>query len=496
MTIDRYAHTLIQGLGAAAQQRGCDLLLGCGFSVSGKSPEQPSFWPVPGPAVDFVPVGPWNTDGLIIIPDDLSPEQTQYEIAFIAGNYGGGGDSEERLRAYRSAQRAAGLPEDPRLIAFGEHRREGGAAAMRRILDSGAPFTALMASNDLSCLGAMQQLSAAGRRVPDDVAVIGFDDILDARSWSPPLTTIRHPSFQLGYQAVLTLLDYIDGRRAGSARVIIPPKLIVRQSCGCRSASSLAAAGSRRATDMAPTVAALARDMAAAAWVEARSSSPGEIEAQCAPFVAGLLESLARQSTDPIVAETQRALVWTEANGEDGQLWQAGLTYLYQNLDSLLALAPQAAPAFAASLLDRLRLQIGDEVQRQSTRAMLAHMDMTSQLGLMTAELLTAMNVPESAEILARHLPLVGIQNALVALFQGPEEDRSTQAVVLISAGLLWPFPRPTRSCVPPSGTISLRRCAPAACMAMRWRGGAWPRRPISSKAASCPWSATSCARP
>src|SRR5258707_4034486 len=141
MTIDRYAHTLIQGLGAAAQQRGCDLLLGCGFSVSGKSPEQPSFWPVPGPAVDFVPVGPWNTDGLIIIPDDLSPEQTQYvgdllasgfpiifttpegpgpvvavdntyginqafthllehghrRIAFIAGNYGRGGDSEERL---------------------------------------------------------------------------------------------------------------------------------------------------------------------------------------------------------------------------------------------------------------------------------------------------------------------------------------------------------------------------------------------------------------
>ena len=89
----------------------------------------------------------------------------------------------------------AGLPEDPRLIAFGEHRREGGAAAMQRILDGGAPFSALIASNDLSALGAMQQLALAGRRVPDDVAVIGFDDILDARSLSPSLTTIRHPTF-------------------------------------------------------------------------------------------------------------------------------------------------------------------------------------------------------------------------------------------------------------------------------------------------------------
>ena len=129
-------------------------------------------------------------------------------------------------------------------------------------------------------------------------------------------------------------------------------------------------------------------------------------------------------------------MAWTEASGEDGQLWQAGLTYLYQNLGRLLALAPGADSGLAAGLLDQLRLLIGDEIQRQTTRAMLAHMEMTAQLGLMTAELLAAINVPESAEILARHLPLVGIQNALVALYQGPEEDRSAQAVVLISAGL------------------------------------------------------------
>jgi signal transduction histidine kinase/CheY-like chemotaxis protein len=480
MTIDRYAHTLLQGIGAAALQLDCDLLLGCGFSVSGNSPEQHSFWPVAGPAVDFVPVGPWNTDGLIIIPDDLSQEQSQYvgdllaagfpiifttpegpgpvvavdnthgigqafthlwehghrQIAFIAGNYGQGGDSAERLRAYRQALREVGLTEDPRLIAFGEHRRDGGAIAMQQILASGAPFTALMASNDLSCLGAMQQLSAAGRRIPDDVAVIGFDDILDARSWSPSLTTVRHPTFQLGYQAVQTLLEYIDGRRSGAARVIISPRLIVRQSCGCRSAAEAPSISGPPTTDTPASLDDLARAMAGAAWIDGLSSSPEEIEAQCTLFVAGLVESLTRQSADISVATTQRALAWTEARWEGGQLWQAGITYLYQNLDRLLQLTPRADPAFASGLLDRLRLQIGDQIQRQTTRALLAHMDLTAQLGLMTAELLTAMNVPESAEILARHLPLVGIQNALVALYQGPEEDESAQSVVLISAGL------------------------------------------------------------
>ena len=186
VTIDRYAHSLLQGISAAALERDCDLLLGCGFSVVGNGPQQHSFWPVPGPAVDFVPVGPWNTDGLIIVPDDLSREQSQYvgdllasgfpvifttpegsgpvvavdnthgirqavmhlvqhghrQIAFIAGNYGQGGDSAERLRAYHDCLLEAGLPDDARLIAFGEHRREGGAAAMQQILEAGAPCSA------------------------------------------------------------------------------------------------------------------------------------------------------------------------------------------------------------------------------------------------------------------------------------------------------------------------------------------------------------------
>ena len=68
-TIDRCAHSLIQGISAAASEQGCNLLLGCGFSATGNNPQDPSFWPVRGP---------WNTDGLIIVPDELTKEQSQY----------------------------------------------------------------------------------------------------------------------------------------------------------------------------------------------------------------------------------------------------------------------------------------------------------------------------------------------------------------------------------------------------------------------------------
>src|SRR5690349_8317853 len=163
-TIDRYAHSLIQGISAAAHEHACNLLLGCGFSATGNDPQNPRFWPVPGPKINFVPVGPWNTDGLIIVPDELTKEQSQYvhdllasgfpiifttpegpgpivavdnmlgirlafehllqhdhrQIAFIAGNVGDGGDSAERLQAYRLGLKAAGISQNSDLIAFGE----------------------------------------------------------------------------------------------------------------------------------------------------------------------------------------------------------------------------------------------------------------------------------------------------------------------------------------------------------------------------------------
>src|SRR5688572_14634063 len=77
-TMDRYAHSLIQGIGAAASKEGCNLLLGCGFSITGNDLPNRSFWPVPGSDVNFVPIGPWNTDGLIIVPDELNDEQSRY----------------------------------------------------------------------------------------------------------------------------------------------------------------------------------------------------------------------------------------------------------------------------------------------------------------------------------------------------------------------------------------------------------------------------------
>lgn len=473
-TIDRYAHSLIQGISSAANRLDCNLLLGCGSNISGQPANRRSFWPVPGPDVDFLPVGPWNTDGLIIVPDELTDSQIQYihdlmasgfpvifttpegpgplvkvdnqmgirmafnhllehghrQIAYIAGHFGRGGDSEERLKAYYTSLKDTGLPIDERLVAFGEHRKEDGAAAMLKILESGASFSAVITSNDLSCLGAIEQLSAVGKRIPQDVAVIGFDDILDARSLSPSLTTIRHPTFSLGYQAVQLLMEYIRGECKEVSHVVVPPQLIIRQSCGCRPGQWFEVHAAET------SLVRLAQEMAEASLIDARNSLLEDLEEQLMSMLTVLVESLKVDQPEKIFEEFNRILAWTDERGEDAHIWLTATSVLLQKINTLLKLVPNADSAKAASLLDRVRLEVSDQIQRQTTRSMLGYMDMTAQLGQLTAEMLAAMNIDQSAEILARHLPKVGIKNALVAIYDENGEEPTSHSTVLFGAGL------------------------------------------------------------
>jgi len=481
-SIDSYAHALLRGICAAARERDCNLLLGCGISLPGSPRASRTVWAVPGAGGDFVPIGPWNCDGLIIVPDDLSDAQFEYvqalrrsgypvvltttekpgpvvavdnaggirqafdhlwqhghrRIAFIAGKSGHGGDSAERLAAYRQALRDVGVEEDSRLVAFGEHRRQDGRLAMQQIIASGAQFTAVLASNDLSCLGAIEALRAAGRRVPDDVAVIGFDDILEARSHLPPLTTVRHPAFMLGYHAVLAILDAIAGRQTGEIHTRIPTQLVIRQSCGCRPESTLATVlmpltGS---DDLETTQIALARAMAERTLVETRHSTPGEVETRCLTLLRAFLASLYGRNHVPFNTALRHLFDWLEARGEDVYAWQAALSALRSNLPNLLPLIPEANPDFADTLIDGVCLEIGQQAQRQANEALLRHMEITNRLGLMTSQLLTALDASESARILAQHLPQLGIQHALAALYAPQENDLLPHCTVLLDAGL------------------------------------------------------------
>ncbi|MCU0510341.1 MAG: substrate-binding domain-containing protein, partial [Anaerolineae bacterium] len=273
-----YLNPIFRGIRQAAAEAGCNLLLACGMgsSASAVDPLRPA-WPTLSPDSDFVPVGPWNTDGLIVVnplhtaarsrdvqamidaghpavfiasgePGPTIEADNGYgireavlhlfghghrQIAFIAGSPEDLlGDTGERLEAYRSTMRELGLDLDESHCAYGRHTFAGGVLAARQILAGRSPFTAVVASNDESALGAMQAFGEVGLR-PEDIAIIGFDNRPESALQRPSLSSVSVPLAELGVEAVRELVRLMRREAPSAAPVRVPTRLVARESCGC-----------------------------------------------------------------------------------------------------------------------------------------------------------------------------------------------------------------------------------------------------------------------
>jgi DNA-binding LacI/PurR family transcriptional regulator len=132
----------------------------------------------------------------------------------------------DRLAGYRAALREGNCRS---IVAVGDFTRRSGVEAMRQLLEDDPSLDGVFAANDVMAFGALAALREAGRRVPDDVSVVGFDDIDATKYTDPPLTTIRQPTVEIGQQMVAQLLRLIDGED-GRNPVILPTELVVRRS--------------------------------------------------------------------------------------------------------------------------------------------------------------------------------------------------------------------------------------------------------------------------
>jgi DNA-binding LacI/PurR family transcriptional regulator len=132
----------------------------------------------------------------------------------------------DRLTGYRTMLRGSRRRS---IVAVGDFTRESGAAAMRQLLDDDPRLDAVFVASDLMAEGALRTLRHAGRRVPDDVAVIGFDDVALARYTEPPLTTVRQPISDIGRVLAGQLLRLAAGEDI-APEVVLPTELVVRES--------------------------------------------------------------------------------------------------------------------------------------------------------------------------------------------------------------------------------------------------------------------------
>jgi LacI family transcriptional regulator len=256
---------ILRGIEAGAREAGLRLLIYCTQDE-------------PGSVAGFDrPMGPHNTDGLLVFagsledgelahlygtgfplvllhqspPDSLNIPYVTFEnkagarelidhlvevhgyrrIAFLRGpeNHE---DSYWRELGYREALEAHGIPFDLSLVAAGEFHKEKAQIPVEKWLAEGVHIDAIFAGDDEAAVGVIIALRRAGKRVPEDVAVVGFDDVHLADYLMPPLTTVRAPVERAGLESMRQLVSLI---RTGAAEplVLLPTELVIRRSCGC-----------------------------------------------------------------------------------------------------------------------------------------------------------------------------------------------------------------------------------------------------------------------
>jgi LacI family transcriptional regulator len=143
--------------------------------------------------------------------------------------------SADRVRGYRDALTAAGLPVDESLIVKGDFRYVSGASGVQQLLDLKEPPTAIFACNDAMAMAAMAVIRQRGFAIPDDMSIVGFDDIPQASFTSPPLTTVAQPIQDIGRIATDLLIERMSGSTSRpSQRIVLDVKLVIRGSCAPR----------------------------------------------------------------------------------------------------------------------------------------------------------------------------------------------------------------------------------------------------------------------
>ena len=472
-----YLKPVFRGINQAAQDLGCNILFGCGMGTSASStdPIRPA-WPVPAPDVDYIPISSINTDGLIVFNPLHSAARSQYiqgliqaghpvlfigsgepgptlvadnaggifeatrhlmdhghrRIAFLAGSLEDmGGDTGERLKAYQTCLEHYGLESDSRLVAFGRHVYDGGYTAMRQIIDSGAPFTAIISSNDEMALGAMKALKEVGLKIPQDVAVIGFDNRLEGAAHDPALSSIHIPLYEMGYQAVDLLIRRIHGEElANTTR--IGTRLIVRESCGCGEKSdflqrSKATPPSLRMEENDPW-AGLVQTISSTILSQAQSLKQDECMFLCQRLVDAFIFSLEQNDPAKFQRMLEEVLQRTETGEDASNIWQDAISLIRAEFTRWAATDSDLPLAY--DILDEARQTINARMKRQHHQYVANQRWISSRLSLLTASLIVALNEDQIFTILAQHLPEMGIHFGHIVLFEAQDSQSKTWSTI------------------------------------------------------------------
>lgn len=371
---------------------------------------------VPLPGLPSVLVD--NAKGMRDAIDHLIVQHGFRRIAFVRGPEANE-EAERRFRVYRETLAVHGIAFDPDLVTVGDFHRTSGMVAVQHLLGLGRQrIDAIVAASDYMALGAIDALQAAGYRVPGDIAVVGFDDIDEARFASPPLTTVRQPLYEQGLQAANIACAMLRGVHV-EGHVTLHTELVARRSCGCfsqaaalsipvpadRTSLALRDALSRRRerilAEMNQALRGLARSLSVDWHLRLLDAFIAELEGTPE---AGFLEAL------------EEGLRLVTQKGSDGSVWQDVISALRRQI--LPCFADAHLKAKAEDLWQQARLLVASVVERVQAQQRLEAERWVRILSETNERVITTFDVVSLAAAVADQLPRLGIQSCYLSLYE------------------------------------------------------------------------------
>jgi putative nucleotidyltransferase with HDIG domain len=347
-------------------------------------------------------------------------------IAFIRGPEGHQ-EAERRFETYRGVLSESGIDYNSDLVVPGNFNPLVGSAAIATLLDERKiNFEAVVAANDEMAINAMEELKKRGFRIPEDVAVVGFDDREDAQSVIPSLSTVRQPIYEMGYKGAELLLAIMQGEEH-SVSTVLPTEFIIRRSCGCFLHND-----------------AVTIDLnASVSYVEDEHPSATEnidrLQAAAVKLSVKLRSDWARSLWEKFWADIDGESwsfleFWIEAVrshqgiGVKNEGWHELVWDFMRSVKPLLS--KEQRPK--AEGLCRQAHSVIDDSLAQAEKERRMHLeDLSTIQAEINHDLLTSLNLEQLSEVIARELPRLGIRSMYLSLFRHDEHSNKNSTLVL-----------------------------------------------------------------
>lgn len=317
-------------------------------------------------------------------------------------------EAERRFAVFREVLGERGLPLDDALQHIGDFQPSAGAQAMERALEQGLEFDAVVAANDSMAMGALEVLQARGVRVPEQVALVGFDDVEEARLLDPPLSTVRQPLYEQGKHAVRLLVAAMQGQ-ANTGDVLLKTQLVARRSCGCVGGEGLQLEAEPSTSLGFEASMIQRRSLILADLVRAAKANLGGLKAGWeSRLFSACVDDLSGRAPGALLKTYQEALQQVAQSGNPLDAWHDVLTALRRH--ALAAVGSDAPRRQQAEELFQLaRIETSTSVERAQARKRLDAEHLARRLARAGAALIGTFDEEALFAACREHLPNLGI---------------------------------------------------------------------------------------